>query len=160
VGDARPFVVLPAARSVGAWPAAPLGGIRQHEQVQAGEQEQGEREQRQEAHPDGIPACTHGYDVDDDGHRFKPTTLARCKVLVFMVGSASIVGALFCDPLDSRLLRRPVGRINAELHCVLGVQSLPAAELHGLDADDASNRLTGEKAIQHIEADVPAGSTH
>jgi hypothetical protein len=32
-----------AARSVGASLAAPLGGIRQHEQVQSGDQEQGER---------------------------------------------------------------------------------------------------------------------
>ena len=38
--------VRPTARSVGASPAAPLGGIRQHEQVQTGEQEQGEREHR------------------------------------------------------------------------------------------------------------------
>src|SRR5207247_2462083 len=56
--------------------------------------------------------------------------------------------------------RGPTGGLNAELLCVLGVQSLPAAELHGLGADDASNRLTGEKPIQHIEADVPARSAH
>jgi hypothetical protein len=31
-----PIVVRPATRSVGASPAAPLGGIRQHEQVQTG----------------------------------------------------------------------------------------------------------------------------
>jgi hypothetical protein len=30
----------PAARLLGASPAAPLGGIRQHEQIQTGEQEQ------------------------------------------------------------------------------------------------------------------------
>src|SRR5229473_4813804 len=54
----------------------------------------------------------------------------------------------------------PAGGLNAELLCVLGVQSLPAAELHGLGADDASNRPTGEKPIQHIEADVPARSAH
>src|SRR5438445_13022767 len=80
-----------------------------------------------------------------------------------MVASASVVGALFCDPLDSRLLsrlRRLVGRFNTELLCVLGVQSLPAAELHGLGADDASNGLTGEKPLQHVEADVPARSAH
>src|SRR5208283_1924980 len=45
----RAIVVRPAACSVGASPAAPLGGIRQHEQVQTGEQEQGEREHYQEA---------------------------------------------------------------------------------------------------------------
>ena len=63
-------------------------------------------------------------------------------------------------PPDSRLLtslRRPLGRFNTELLCVLGVQLLPAVELHRSGADDAPNGLTGEKAIQHIEADVPAG---
>ena len=65
----RAIVVRPAARSAGAPPAAPLGGIRQHEQVQTGEQEQGEREYRQEAHPRGILSLHHGDDVDDDGHR-------------------------------------------------------------------------------------------
>src|SRR3989441_4889663 len=59
-----------------------------------------------------------------------------------------------------RGFRGPTGGLNAELLCVLGVQSLPAAELHGLGADDASNGLTGEKPIQHIEADVPARSAH
>src|SRR5881409_3826390 len=56
--------------------------------------------------------------------------------------------------------RGPTGGLNAELLCVLGVQSLPAAELHGLGADDASNGPTGEKPLQHIEADVPARSAH
>ena len=59
----------PAAYSVGASPAAPPGGIRQHEQVQTGEQEQGERERRQEAHPGGILFLCRGDDVDDDAHR-------------------------------------------------------------------------------------------
>src|SRR5437588_2610268 len=45
---------------------------------------------------------------------------------------------------------------NAELLCVLGVQSLPAAELHGLGADHASNRLTREEPLKNVEADVPA----
>src|SRR5258707_1876599 len=65
----RTIVARPAARSVGASPAAPLGGIRQHEQVQTGEQLQGEREHRQEAHPGRILHLYHGDDVDDDGHR-------------------------------------------------------------------------------------------
>jgi hypothetical protein len=63
------IVVRLAARSVGASPAAPLGGIRQHEQVQTAEQEQGEREHRQEAQPRGIFPLYHGDDVEDDGHR-------------------------------------------------------------------------------------------
>src|SRR5262249_55055216 len=62
-------------------------------------------------------------------------------------------------PLLWSCLRRPVGRFETELLCVLGVQSLPA-ELHGLGAGDASNGLTGEKPIQHIETNVPSGSTH
>ena len=64
--------------------------------------------------------------------------------------------------LDSRLLsrlRRPVGRFNAELPGVLGVQSLPA-ELHGLGADDAADGSSAEKAIQNIETNVPPGSAH
>src|SRR5216110_1099877 len=59
---------------------------------------------------------------------------------------------------DSRILsrlRRPFGRFNTELLGVLGVQSLPAAELHGLGADDASNRLTREEPLKDVEADVP-----
>src|ERR1700732_5352397 len=61
--------------------------------------------------------------------------------------------------VDSRLLsrrRRPAGRFNAELLCVLGVQSPPVAQLHGLGADDASNRLTRKAALKDVEADVPA----
>ena len=50
-------------------PASPLGGIRQQEQVQTGDQEQGERGHRQEAHPVGILLQYHGDDVDDDGRR-------------------------------------------------------------------------------------------
>src|SRR5712692_1128035 len=60
----------------------------------------------------------------------------------------------------SGLPRGPSGGLNAELLGVLGVQSLPAAELHGLGADDASNELTGENPLQHVEADVPARSAH
>ena len=73
------------------------------------------------------------------------------------------VGALFCDPLRFTLLSRlrlPAGRLNTELLCVLGVQSLPAAELHGLGADDASNGLIGEMPIQNIETNVPPGGAH
>src|SRR5207244_10415127 len=51
---------------------------------------------------------------------------------------------------------RPVGRFNPELLGVLGVQSLPAVELHGFGADDASHRLTREEPLEDVEADVPA----
>ena len=51
---------------------------------------------------------------------------------------------------------RPTGGLDAELLCILGVQSLPAAELHGLGADDASDRLTREEPVKDVEANVPA----
>jgi hypothetical protein len=57
-----------AAGSLGASLSSPLGGIRQHEQVPTGEQLQGERKQRREAHPGSIFLLCHGYDVDDDAH--------------------------------------------------------------------------------------------
>jgi len=69
----------------------------------------------------------------------------------------------FAILLDSRLLsrlRRPVGRFNPELLCVLAVQPLPAAELHGLGADDASDGISAEQVIQNIETNVPPRSTH
>src|SRR5436309_640415 len=56
--------------------------------------------------------------------------------------------------------RRPAGQLDAELLGVLGVQSLPAAELHGVRADHASNRCTGQGPIEHVEADVPSGGAH
>src|SRR5882762_2205632 len=65
--------------------------------------------------------------------------------------------------LDSRILgpwRRPDGRLRTELLGVLGVQSLPAAELHGLRTNDASNRIPVEQVNQNIETNVPPGSTH
>src|SRR3989441_6998857 len=50
--------------------------------------------------------------------------------------------------------------LNTELRCVLRVQSLPAAELHGVGADDAADGSSAEKVIQNIETNVPPGSTH
>src|SRR2546427_734617 len=49
-------------------------------------------------------------------------------------------------------LRRPVGRFNTELLGVLGVQSLPAAELHGLGADDASNGAHSRRCAGSVSA--------
>src|SRR5882757_7367931 len=65
--------------------------------------------------------------------------------------------------LDSRILgpwRRPDGRLRTELLGVLGVQSLPAAELHRLWAGDAAHGSSAQKMIQNIETNVPPGSTH
>src|ERR1043166_2753600 len=50
--------------------------------------------------------------------------------------------------------------LNAELLCVLRVQSLPASELHRLGANDAAERGSAEQMIENIEADVPPGCTH
>src|ERR1700722_13693953 len=57
-------------------------------------------------------------------------------------------------------LRRAVGRFDTELLGVLRVQPLPSAELHGLGANRASNRLSAEKVIQNIETNMPPGGTH
>src|SRR2546430_9989460 len=57
-------------------------------------------------------------------------------------------------------LRRPVGRFDTELLCVLRVQSLPAAELHRCGANHASNRSSAEKVIQNIKTNVPPGGAH
>src|SRR5215471_3294873 len=79
-----------------------------------------------------------------------------------MAGICS-VDSIAMSSFESRLLsrlRRPVGRLNTELLCVLGVQSLPAGELHRLTASDAADGISAEKAIQNIERNVPPGSTH
>src|ERR1700737_4562842 len=56
-------------RSAGALLAAPLGGIRQHEHVQAGKQQQEEWEQWRVDHPGRRLTQSHGDEVGDDGHR-------------------------------------------------------------------------------------------
>src|SRR6185503_11795746 len=64
---------------------------------------------------------------------------------------------------DSRLLsrwRRPVGGLDAELLAVLGVQPLPAADLHRLGTHDAAEGRSAEQMIQHIEAQMPPGGSH
>src|SRR5256885_10440420 len=74
-----------------------------------------------------------------------------------------VVSFICTSFLDSRFLSRlgrPVGHCNAELLCVLGIQSSPTAELHRLRASDASDGVAGENPIQHIETNVPAGSAH
>src|SRR5579864_330326 len=48
----------------------------------------------------------------------------------------------------------------AEQLCVLGVQSLPAAELHALKAGQAADGSSAENTTQNIETNVPPGSTH
>src|SRR5215813_8159202 len=65
--------------------------------------------------------------------------------------------AVFCR-VDSMVLSSL--RFNAELLCVLGIQSLPTAELHRVGTNDAADGSSAEKVIQNIEANVPPGSTH
>ena len=80
-----------------------------------------------------------------------------------MVASASMAVHYFAISLDSGLLsrlRRPVGGLNPELLGVLGVQSLPLAELHGVGTDQAADGSSAEKMIQNIETNVPSSSTH
>src|SRR5260370_4654793 len=71
-------------------------------------------------------------------------------------GRCIVLRDIVLQSVDSRPLSRlgrPAGRFNAELLCVLGVQSLPAAELHGLGADDASTsdvKCRGQWAASRI----------
>src|SRR6266536_3310285 len=70
------------------------------------------------------------------------------------------VDSMDCSSLECSRRWLPTRGLDAELLCVLGVQSLPAAELHGIGADHASNGSSGQEPIQHVEADVPAGGAH
>src|SRR5258708_22076956 len=54
---------------------------------------------------------------------------------------------------------RPIGGLNPELLCVLGVQSLPA-ELHRLTGHDAADGSSAEPAIQNIQTNMPPGGAH
>src|SRR5689334_6701368 len=56
--------------------------------------------------------------------------------------------------------RRPLRHLNSEQLRVLSMQSRKAGELHSLWTHQASHGLTGEKMIQHIEANVPPGGAH
>src|SRR5262249_31506083 len=66
-----------------------------------------------------------------------------------------VPGSQSPEPLPASL-----GRLRAELLGVLGVQPLPALELQGVGADDAADGSSAEKAIEHIETNVPSGRTH
>src|SRR3954463_4899907 len=52
------------------------------------------------------------------------------------------------------------GGLDAELLCVLGVQSPPAAELHRVAAGDAADGRSAEEAGQDAERNVPPGGAH
>jgi len=164
-------VVWLAARSLGAPPAAPFGGIRQHEQVQTGEQLKGQREHRQEAHHGGVLPLYHGDDVDDDGHRkgdgqpavglpnpFVPLQCGPPQKTMPEADRAHLQVLRHRSRLLSRL-RRAVGRFDTELLGVLGVEPTPT-ELHRLTTNDAADGSSAENTIQNIETNVPPGSTH
>src|SRR5690242_2520025 len=53
-----------------------------------------------------------------------------------------------------------ISTLDTKLLCVLGVQSLPAAELHRRGTNDAADGRSAEKVIQGIETDVPPGGAH
>src|SRR4051812_35604456 len=53
-------------------------------------------------------------------------------------------------------LLAPARQLDAELLRVFGRQALPAVELHGVGAHDAADRLSGEKPLHHVEAQMPA----
>src|SRR6516225_868121 len=92
----------------------------------------------------------------------QPTTFTAGAGSPVSIPSPGAGPAAEMDSPSSRLrgVGRPTGGLNAELLCVLGVQSPPAAELHGLDAGDAADGSSAEKVIQNIETNVPPGSTH
>src|SRR5688500_3699354 len=65
----RPTDHLVISSSVGGMRAAPPGGIRQREQVQTAEHEQGQWEQGRVGHPGDLLLQSDGDEVGDDGHR-------------------------------------------------------------------------------------------
>src|SRR6266576_400179 len=50
--------------------------------------------------------------------------------------------------------------LKVELLCILRAQSLPVAELHRVGTNHAAQRGSAEQVVQHIEANMPPGSTH
>src|SRR5207302_9742195 len=63
------------------------------------------------------------------------------------------------SPSRLRGVGRPAGGLDAELLCVLGVQSLPAAELHRLATNDAAAGRSAETLIENLETNVPPART-
>ncbi len=54
----------------------------------------------------------------------------------------------------------PARSFDTELPGVFRIEPLPAPELHRIATNDAANGGSAEKMIQHIETNVPSGSTH
>ena len=67
VGAFSNVLVIVFTLCSGAWLAAPLDGIRQHEHVEASKQQQEERGQRQVDYPCGRISQSHLDEVGDDG---------------------------------------------------------------------------------------------
>src|SRR5713226_8302415 len=113
----------------------------------------------------GLPIHFHSSMISRSASRMLLRMLANVLprqsvsfAISWSIRSDGFIGSL-CLEFLSRFHAHSL-HLHRELPGVLRVQSLPAAELHGLGADDSSNGLTGEKPIQHIEADVPARSAH
>ena len=73
-------------------PSAPLGGIRQREQIQTGEQEKGEREQRRVRHPGRRHPASLGQsnEVGNDRHREAIDTQRWiCRIQMFQFNGTS-----------------------------------------------------------------------
>src|SRR5438309_12036176 len=82
------------------------------------------------------PSVPHDLARQTGVHRHDPHwALIRCSPVTRAGATAACSSLLFAAPC-SRRTRGPTGGFNAELLCVLGVQSLPATELHGLGADE------------------------
>src|SRR6185312_2507255 len=56
--------------------------------------------------------------------------------------------------------RFPLRRLRAELLAVLAGESLPAVELHRLDAGNTADRVAIEQVVEYVEADVPSRGAH
>src|SRR5438093_1300089 len=93
----------------------------------------------------GLFGFTHFHSSTTSGS----ACLMRFRILLRVSPRQSPSSAILCEiscdadwpwlALDFFMFSSSRG-LNAELLCVLRVQSLPAAELHGLGAGDASNR--------------------
>src|SRR2546425_10967724 len=111
----------------------------------------------------GLPIHFHSSMISRSASRMLLRMLAN--VLPRQSVSPAISRSIRSDgsmgsPSRLRGVGRAAGGLDAELLCVLGVQSLPAAELHRLATNDAADGSSAEKLIQNIETNVPPGSAH
>src|SRR6516225_3653295 len=114
-----------------------------------------------------IPPCDHTgvfhfHSSTTFGSACLMSARMRARALPRQSPSSAILASIFSatvSPCVGLLIMSPP-RLDAELLRVLGMQALPAGELHDLRPGDAADRPPGERAIQHIEAYVPARGAH